>query len=157
MWAVTGLHTLIPWLAMLAFSFQLTARVTVPDSYLWFLYPMSLFKYFKRVLCCLIQRPKDHDGCVYQLTFPNILVDMVSSDHRVYSNNDSTLDSTSQAIAHDDFKRSRHLVIGLLHRYSRTSFIRLSFICTLDDVQKFLKQVISDCWARDPSFVVYQG
>ena len=46
------------------------------------------------------------------LTLPNILVDMVSSDHRVYNNNDSTSDSTSHAIAHDDFTRSSNLVIG---------------------------------------------
>ena len=51
------------------------------------------------------------------VTHPNILVDVVSSDHRVYSNNDSTLDSTSRAIACDDFMRSCHLVIGLLCRY----------------------------------------
>ena len=37
---------------------------------------------------------------------------MVSSDHRAYSNNDSISDSTSHAIAHDDFTRSRNLVIG---------------------------------------------
>ena len=36
---------------------------------------------------------------------------MVSSDHRVYSNNDSTLDSISHAIASDDFMRSRNLLI----------------------------------------------
>ena len=45
---------------------------------------------------------------------PNILVDMVSSDHRVYSNNNST----SQAIACDDFTRSHNLVIVLLCRYN---------------------------------------
>ena len=46
------------------------------------------------------------------LTFPNILEHVVSSNHRVYSNNDSTSDSTSHAIAHDEFTRSRNLVIG---------------------------------------------
>ena len=35
--------------------------------------------------------------------------------HRVYGNNDSTSDSTLQAIARDDFTRSCNLVIGLLH------------------------------------------
>ena len=40
-----------------------------------------------------------------------IPVDVVSSDHRVYSNNDSTLDSTSHAIACDDVTRSHNLVI----------------------------------------------
>ena len=50
-----------------------------------------------------------HDN---MLTPPNILVDVVSSDHRVYSNNDSILDSTSHAIACDNFTRSRNLVIG---------------------------------------------
>ena len=43
---------------------------------------------------------------------PNILVDVVSSDHRVCSNNDSTSDSTSHAIAHDDFTRLQSLVAG---------------------------------------------
>ena len=47
-----------------------------------------------------------------QLTLPNIIVDVISSDHRVYSNNDSTSDSTSYAIASDDFMRSHNLVIG---------------------------------------------
>ena len=37
---------------------------------------------------------------------------MVSSDHRVYGNNDSTSDSTSHAIARDDFTRSHKSVIG---------------------------------------------
>ena len=41
---------------------------------------------------------------------------MVTSNHSVYSNShsNSTLDSTSQAIAHDDFMRSCNLVIGYL-------------------------------------------
>ena len=73
------------------------------------------------------KRPKDWDGCVNHvhediafatlvllqcITLPNILIDVVSSDHRVYSNNDSTSASTSHAIAHDDFMRLRSLVIG---------------------------------------------
>ena len=58
------------------------------------------------------KRPKDCNGCVNHvhddiaallqcsyIAFPNILVDIVSSDHRVYSNNDLT----SQAIACDSF------------------------------------------------------
>ena len=41
------------------------------------------------------------------VTCPNILVDVVSSDRRVYSNNDYASDSTSHAIARDDVMRSR--------------------------------------------------
>ena len=52
------------------------------------------------------------------VTCPNILVDVVSSDHRVCSNNDSTLDSTSHATAHDNFTRPCRLVAGYLHRYN---------------------------------------
>ena len=46
------------------------------------------------------------------VTLLNILVDIVSSDHRarVYGNNDSISDSTSHTIARDDFMRSRNLV-----------------------------------------------
>ena len=52
----------------------------------------------------------------FNITHPNILVDVVSSDHRVYSDNDSTSDSTSHTIqgACDDFTDQ---VIGLLSRY----------------------------------------
>ena len=53
---------------------------------------------------------------------PNILVDMISSDHRVYSNNDFTSDSISHAIAHNDFSRSHNLVIGLLRRYNNRRY-----------------------------------
>ena len=45
-------------------------------------------------------------------TLPNILVDVVSSDHRVYNNNDSTSDSTSHAIACDGFTTLGNMVIG---------------------------------------------
>ena len=41
----------------LALSFQLTARVTI--LFLWFLYPTSLFKYFKRMdISALLPDPK---------------------------------------------------------------------------------------------------
>ena len=76
------------------------------------------------LLHCLTQKAKE-SRCLYesraqrhcntspiQLTLPNIHVDVVSSDHRVYSNNDSTSDSNSHVIACDDFTRSRNLVIG---------------------------------------------
>ena len=43
--AVSGSQILILQLLFSALSFQLTACVTVPC--LWFLHPMSLFKYFK--------------------------------------------------------------------------------------------------------------
>ena len=43
---------------------------------------------------------------------PNILVDMASSDQRVYSNNDSTSHSTSHLIAsNNNFTRSHNFVI----------------------------------------------
>ena len=52
------------------------------------------------------------------VTCPNILVDVVSSDHAVYSNNDLTSDLTSHAIARDDFTRScTSLGNRLLRRY----------------------------------------
>ena len=66
------------------------------------------------------KRPKDHSGCVHHDNITALLqcnspkhpyVDVVSSDYRVYGNNDSTLDSTSHAIACDDFTRSRSLVM----------------------------------------------
>ena len=47
MQAVLGLQILILQLVFTALSFQLTSRVTIPC--LWFLHPMSLFKYFKMV------------------------------------------------------------------------------------------------------------
>ena len=100
----------------LALSFQLTAHVRVPC--LWFLYPMLLFKYFKRVdIFASLPDPKGQRIMVVvcimttlqhfvNVTLPNILVGVVCPDHQVYSNNDSTLDSASHIIVHDDFTRS---------------------------------------------------
>ena len=91
---------------------------------------MSLFRYFKKwafLLCCLTQKIAVV-VCIMTLqrfsnvTLPNTLVNVVSSDHRVYSNNDSTSDSTSHVIACDDFTRSRNLVIGLLCRYNNRRY-----------------------------------
>ena len=100
----------------LALSFQLTACVTV--SCLWFLYPMSLFKYFKEYrYFCFAAGPtklKDRNGWVNHVHWQRhfaTLVDMLSSDHRVYRNNDSS-NSTSHPIARDNFTRSCKLVIG---------------------------------------------
>ena len=63
-----------------------------------------------------------HFSNVANINLPNILVDVVSSDHRVYGNNDSTSDSTSHDIARDltcdDFVRSCNLVIGLIRKYN---------------------------------------
>ena len=109
---------------LLHFHFK-SLHVSIP--YLWLLYPMSLFKYFKRMdISALLPDPKGQRIMVVMcimttlqhfsnVTLPNILVNMVSSDHRawVYSYNDSTSDSTSHAITCDDFTRSHNLVIGL--------------------------------------------
>ena len=51
---------------------------------------------------------------------------LVSSDHRVCSNNDSTSDSTSHAIACDDFTRSCNLIIGLHRRYNNLRYYCLA-------------------------------
>ena len=83
----------------LAFSYQFTALVKV--LCLRFLYPMFLFKYFKRVaISALLPDPKGQKiAVVYaswwhsststspNVTLPNILVDVVSSDNRVCNNN----------------------------------------------------------------------
>ena len=129
--AVVGLQILILQLATLALSFQLTARVTVPC--LLFLI-LCLCSNTSRVdMSASLPDPKDQRivAVVYtsitlqhfsNVTRPNILVDVVSSDHRVYSTNDLTFDSTLHAIACDDFTRSRNLVIGLLHRYNNCRY-----------------------------------
>ena len=56
----------------------------------------------------------DDTAVLLQFNLSKILVNVVSSDHRVYS----TSDSISHAIACDNFMRSRNLVIGLLRRYT---------------------------------------
>ena len=59
------------------------------------------------------KRPKDHSGCVHHDDIAALLQynspkHVVSSNHRVYSNNDSTSNSsTSHATACDYFTRSR--------------------------------------------------
>ena len=77
-------------------------------------YPMycsNASKAWTFLLCCLTQQAKGswwlrtlqrHCSSFSNVTRPNIHVDMVSSDHRVYSNNDSgsTSDSTSYARDH---------------------------------------------------------
>ena len=110
----------------------------------FFILCLAMFKYFKRVdISASLPDPKGHkitmvvcittkimtghctehfSSIATYITLSNILVDVVSYYHRVYSNNDSTVDSTSHVIAHDDFTRSRNLAIGLLrkcnnHRY----------------------------------------
>ena len=69
---------------------------------------------FLFLLCCLTQKVSTSPN----VTCPNILVDMVSPNHRIYSNYDSTSDLTSHTIACDNFMRSSNLVVGLLCRYN---------------------------------------
>ena len=87
----------------LALSFRLTTRVTVPCLWSWFLYPMSLFKYFKRgtlLLCCLTQKATERIAmslwitCTTPLQYsfssvantPKHPCILVSSDHIDYTN-----------------------------------------------------------------------
>ena len=121
---ITNFNSAVSYSATLAFLFHLTTRVTV----LCLLSYVSVQTLQKRDTSASLPDPNGLriamvvcNRCMTTcstspmlLTFPNILVDMVSSDNRVYSNNDSTSDSTSQAIARDKFTKSRNLVIGLL-------------------------------------------
>ena len=137
--AVTGSQILILQLAVFAFSFQLTACVTVPC--LWFPYPMSLFKYYKRVeISDSLPDPKGQRiimvVCITCMTTYCSTSSMqlaqtslacrcgILWSHRIYSNNDSTLDSTLQAIniVHDDFTRPHNLVKGLLCKYNNRRY-----------------------------------
>ena len=132
MWAVVGLQILFLQLLLhFHFSSLYMSQFRACD----FLYPISLFKYFKRVdisaFGCLKQKTKGSwwlctsrwsSQHFSNVTCPNILVDVVSSDHRVCSINDSTSNSTSHAIARDDFTRPRSLVAGYLHRYNNCRY-----------------------------------
>ena len=120
---VTSLHILILQLLLYLCSSSLyLSQFCASDFFI-------LFRYFKRVdISASLPDPKDHKIAMVVwvmctttfhlqhfssvLTLSNFLVDVVSSDHRACSNNDSTLDSTSHTIACDDCTTSHNLVIG---------------------------------------------
>ena len=100
MQAVMGLQVLILQL-LLHFCLK-KAHCTCHSSVLVIFYPMSLFKYFKRMdISALLPNPNgqrimivgvDYDdiAALLQLTHPNIHVEIVSPDQRVYNNDSSS-------------------------------------------------------------------